>query len=216
VLALCLAAGLLALALAVPSAQAATSGDITGTVKNASSVGLANITVNAYASVDAYNNGNQAATTQTAANGSYDLSALPVGSYLVEFRDDNTGDYVTQFYNNKATIDAATPVVVTVGNATPNIDAVLAVAGHITGTVTAQVGGDALANISVNVYASVDDYSNGNQAASTQTNPDGTYELGSLPVGSYLVEFPRRQTMATTPRSTTTPNRRSTRLTPSP
>jgi uncharacterized membrane protein YhfC len=188
VLALCLAAGLLALALAVPSAQAATTGDITGTVTDASAVDLANITVNVYASVDDYNNGNWIANTQTNGDGSYDLGSLPAGSYLVEFRDDNAGNYLTQLYNNKATIDTANPVAVTAGATHAGINAVLAPAGHITGTVTDASAVD-LANITVNVYASVDDYNNGNQIANTQTNGDGSYDLGSLPAGSYLVEF---------------------------
>jgi uncharacterized protein (DUF2141 family) len=108
VLGLCLAAGLFALAVGTQTAQAAGTGDITGSVTAQVGGGaLANINVNAYASLDDYNNGNQAVSTQTNTEGTYDLVALPAGSYLIEFRDDNNGDYLTQYYNGKAS--ARTP-----------------------------------------------------------------------------------------------------------
>ena len=182
---ICCVAALLVSPLA---ARAAPAGHITGTVTNASAVALANISVNAYASVDDYNNGNQIASTQTSGDGSYDLGSLPTGSYLVEFRDDTNGNYLTQLYNNEPTIDTANPVAVTAGATTSGINATLAPAGHITGTVT-NASAVALANISVNAYASVDDYNNGHSIASTGTAADGSYDLGDLPTGSYVVEF---------------------------
>src|SRR5665811_2401369 len=62
--------------------------------------------------------------------------------------------------------------------------------GHISGTVT-NAGLDPLPNISVSVYASLDQYYNGNGPVNgTQTGGSGTYDLGGLPTGSgYLVEF---------------------------
>jgi hypothetical protein len=100
----------------------------------------------------------------------------------------SNGDYVIQFYNNEPTIDLATPVAVTAGVTHAGINATLAPAGHISGTVT-KAGGVGLANVSVNAYASVDDYNNGNSIAGTITNADGSYDLGDLPTGSYLVQF---------------------------
>jgi len=175
---------------AAPPAQAVDAGHISGTVTNAGHDPLPNISVNVYASLNDYYNWNQLANQWTNADGTYDLGGLPVGSYLVEFRDDNKGDYLTQYYKGQLTADQATLVPVTVGHTTPGIDAVLTVAGHISGTVT-KAGGVGLNNISVNAYASLDDYNNGQQVANTGTNPDGTYDLGGLPNSptGYIVEF---------------------------
>src|SRR5665811_60034 len=84
---------------AAPPAQAVDAGHISGTVTNAGHDPLPNISVNVYASLNDYYNWNQLANQWTNADGTYDLGGLPVGSYLVEFRDDNKGDYLTQYYN---------------------------------------------------------------------------------------------------------------------
>ena len=172
------------------NATLAVAGHVTGTVTNASAVGLGGISVAAYRA-DGSGGWNDVAWTQTAADGSYDLGGLPTGSYRIEFRDDNDGAYVRQYYNNKPTIDLANPVAVTAGATTSGINATLAAAGHVTGTVT-NAGAVGLGGINVNAYASVDDYNNGNQVNGTQTAADGSYDLGGLPTGSYLVEFQRR------------------------
>jgi hypothetical protein len=164
-----------------------TAGHITGTVTKAGGGALANIDVQACVS-DGNGGWNTISEIQTAADGTYDLGGLPTGSYRVQFQD-VSGDHIAQWYHNQPDFSSANPVAVTAGATTPNIDAALLAAGHITGTVTAQVGGGTLGNIWVNVYASVADYNNGNPAANTRTNSDGTYDLGSLPAGSYLVEF---------------------------
>jgi len=150
--------------------------------------------VNAYASLDDYNNGQQVANTGTNPDGTYDLGGLPASptGYIVEFADWNNGDYIMQYYKGQLTADQATLVPVTIGTPETGIDAVLAVAGHISGTVT-KAGGVGLNNISVNAYASLDDYNNGQQVANTGTgtNADGTYDLGGLPASTtgYIVEF---------------------------
>src|SRR5664280_2601 len=97
----CLVVTGLLLGVATPAAQAVATGDIAGTVTaQVGGAHLANISVNAYASLDDYYSGNQAASTQTVSNGTYDFGgSLPAGSYLVEFRDDSNGNYLTQYYN---------------------------------------------------------------------------------------------------------------------
>ncbi len=174
---------------AAPPAQAVDTGDIAGTVTaQVGGAHLADISVNVYASLDDYYSGNQAASTQTVANGAYDFGgSLPAGSYLVEFRDDSSGNYLTQYYDAQSTIDSADPVAVTGGNTTDNIDAALAPAAHITGTVSKQ-GGGTLANIHVSASVA-DDQGGWNSLSDTQTAGNGTYDLGGLPAGSYRIQF---------------------------
>ena len=168
----------------------ALAGHVTGTVTNASDVGLGGINVNAYASLVDYYSGNQVSGTQTNPDGTYDLGGLPAGDgYLVEFWDNN-GDYLTQYYDNQATSEAATPVTVTLGTPLSGIDAVLALAGHVTGKVT-DASTTGLGGIDVNAYrnnGSVIDWP-WDQVSGTQTNSDGTYDLGGLPTGDYRIEF---------------------------
>ena len=166
------------------------AGHIVGKVTDANHAPLQGIWVNAYASVNDFENGHSAAWgRQTDFNGIYDLGDVPVGDgYLVEFSDD-AGDYVTQFFHEQPIINSADPVSVVFGTPREGVNAVLAPAGHISGTVT-DTHGSNLANISVNVFASADDYQNGNPTAWTQTAADGTYDLGGLPAGSgYIVRF---------------------------
>jgi len=166
------------------------AGHIKGRVADANDAPLKGISVNAYASVTDFENGHPAAWgRQTDSNGIYDLGDVPVGDgYLVEFSDD-AGNYLTQFFHERPTIDSADPVSVVFGTPREGVNAVLAPAGHISGTVT-DTHGSNLANISVNVFASADDYQNGNPTAWTQTAADGTYDLGGLPAGSgYIVRF---------------------------
>ena len=61
----------------------------------------------------------------TDAEGNYEIAGgLPEGDYRVEFRDDS-GTYVTQWFDNKSDFDSADDVAVTAGGTTAGIDAVL-------------------------------------------------------------------------------------------
>ena len=183
-LGLCLAAGMLALALATP-AYAAPSGDIAGTVTNASHSGLENIDVTAYQS-DGSGGWNYVNDVNTASDGSYDIGGLAAGTYRVEFND-GSGVYLSQCYNNQTDLDSATDVTVTAGETAGGVDATLALAGHITGTVT-NASHSGLENIDVTAYQS--DGSGGwNYVNDVYTAPDGSYDIGGLSTGSYRVEF---------------------------
>jgi len=125
----------------------------------------------------------------TDAQGNYTLSGLAAGNYRVEFDtvpSDIYGDYVYQCYNNKATLELGDDIAVTAGATTSGIDAALAAAGQISGTVTA-VGGAGLANMQVALYQPSG--SGGwNEVKSAFTNDVGAYTIG-LPTGSYRVQF---------------------------
>ena len=120
-------------------------------------------------------------------DGSYDLIGLATGSYVVEF-EDAIGNYLTQYYDDAPDPGSAAPVAVTAGQTTPGIDATLAPAGHIRGTVT-NASGDGLVDISVTAYQSNGMAGWTIAGLSGYTTMDGSYDLGGLPTGSYYVEF---------------------------
>ncbi len=70
----------------------------------------------------------------------------------------------------------------------------LATPGAIAGTVTSQATGEFLSNIKITIYEAVDatppatGFVKGRQVATTSTAADGTYSVGGLPPGKYIVE----------------------------
>jgi Carboxypeptidase regulatory-like domain len=102
-------------------------GAITGTVTSGTPSGpaIAGICAAAYASRSA---AEPAAIAITGTDGSYQISFLPAGSYIVKF---STGcgastTYATQWYKGATSAATAAPVVVSVGTPTASIDASLA------------------------------------------------------------------------------------------
>ena len=189
---LCLAAGLLVFAVAVPaaqaasaqaaSAQAAPTGDVTGTVTNTDLAGIPNIDVFAIAAGGSYVNG-----VATENDGSYDLAGLAPGTYRIEFCDDDRRFYRTQYYNDEPSLETAGDVTVSAGETTPDIDAALVLDGSIFGKVTsADLTG--LEGIAVSAWRS--DGSGGwVSVTNMETESDGTYDLGELTAGTYRVGF---------------------------
>ena len=110
-------------------------GNITGRVTNPGGVGIGDAVVIAY-DYDGMD-WNWYESTVADPDGYYDLGGLPTGTYRLEFIDDS-GTYLGEFYNNTATLDAATGVSVTRSSTTANINAQLTAAGHITGKITTQ------------------------------------------------------------------------------
>jgi 5-hydroxyisourate hydrolase-like protein (transthyretin family) len=119
-------------------------------------------------------------------DGAYTIAGLATGNYRVKFSQ--TG-YLTEYHNNQATLAAANPVSVTLGQTTTVNAGLTPVTDLITGTVTVS-GGTPLAfgqNVSINVYeADTGDFSNSNFLFG-----DGSTTQYSVLVspGSYKVEF---------------------------
>jgi len=184
-LCICLFVGLLALGVATPPAHAAT-GDISGTAKDAGGAGLAGISVTAYWDFFGDDWWVSATSTSTAADGSYQLTGLDAGTYRVGFSD-SSATYLSEYFNDKPTVDSADDVVVIGGATTANIDATLAAAGHITGMVK-DGGGAGLGGIYVYVYRS---YGSGGwtHVTTVSTAADGSYGVAGLTSGTYRVGF---------------------------
>lgn len=118
--------------------------------------------------------------------GDYTLPGLPAGTYRVEFSD-AAGACVTQWWNDAASSDTGSDVVVTGGQTTPGIDAALQDApGSIGGSVRANCDGP-LAGIDVTVYRR--SCATWAQVGFATTAVDGSYTVGGLPAGAYRVEF---------------------------
>lgn len=163
-------------------APAAGTARIQGTVTGPGG-GLAGISVKAYR----YNNiiWVVVGTATTAANGSYDIPALASGVYKVEFSDP-AGNYIPEFYDDKADLYSGNPFNLADGQVKTGIDALLAPAGRIAGALTT-TGGSAVASFGAFALRLV-----GNEwivAGYTSSGADGKYLIGGLPVDSYRVRF---------------------------
>jgi hypothetical protein len=168
-----------------PSAYAA-NGTISGTVTGSGGP-LDSVDVNAYY-LDGgswlYFSGGDGSTD---VDGNYSLS-LPPGDYRVGF-DDYSGGHVEEFHADAASVEDADTI--TVGDSEPiDIDADLAVASHITGTVT-DSNGVGLELMSVAAYRELffQGESYWQAVEYTDTDVSGNYDLGGLAAGTYRVEF---------------------------
>jgi Carboxypeptidase regulatory-like domain len=118
----------------------------------------------------------------TSGGGKYTLQALPTGEYTVTFS--TTGNYLAQYYNGKSQFSEATPLSVTAGTATENIDAKMIEGGQITGRVT-----DASTHAPIREVEVCAGGSSVEIDSCDSTNGSGEYTLQALPNGSYVVGF---------------------------
>ena len=124
--------------------------------------------------------------TRTNAEGFYAIDRLPEGAFWVRARDPQ-GRYRTEYFDGARTLAKAEPVKVEAGGVAEAIDFALGAGGAITGTVVEQtdltvwlpLGG-------MDVEARAIDAPDQTVAA-TSTRDDGSYHLGPLPQGRYLV-----------------------------
>jgi predicted RNA-binding protein with TRAM domain len=128
-------------------------------------------------------------TQQTAGGGTFALSGLAAGSYVVYFWSSGScvaaGSYLNQYYNNETQFGSANLVIVSTGSTVSGVNAALQSAGTITGTVTAASNGDPLSGICITAV----DPDSGDSYGGVTTASDGTYLFDGLPTGSYAVEF---------------------------
>ena len=165
------------------SAELAAATRISGRVTDRAGNPLEDITVWPYLQVDG-DNWEQLDGRGTDANGEYTLDGIPAGTYRVQF-ETWPPIYAPQWYSNALEQANATGFVAPAGGMVSGINASMAPAGSISGTVTAPDGTTTLANIQVQVYRQADD----SYAGSDQTDANGDYTIGGLAAGAHIVEF---------------------------
>jgi hypothetical protein len=158
------------------NAQLATGGAISGTVTNASNMGIADVDVG-YCDSNGYCSSSN--WTRTDGTGNYTLTA-PAGSWKVMFNPWAAGgNYISEWYDNKSSSSNADSVPVTASATTPNINAQLETGGTISGIVTG-ADGVLLANVQVNA--------NGTGWGSGDcTDSDGVYTIRGISPGTYRI-----------------------------
>ena len=174
-----------ALALSVSPASAVVPDGIFGVVTVDGFAPGSSVRVTAYSNADP-DGWESVAGAFTAPDGSYTLP-LPSGDYRLAF-DDDSGDATSEFYDDVQSFNDAETVAVVEG-APVEIDADLAPASHVTGTVT---GGDLTeSTVYVTAYQEVieDEYTSWERVATTNTDGLGEYDLGGLPAGTYRIGF---------------------------
>lgn len=176
---------------AITVAQGATStginaamqpgGTITGTITDAvTHVGVAGMCPEAVLTTT----GARYSTQCSDAAGSYAIIGLRAGNYQVHFTDYGR-KYVEQWWENKPDAQTANPVVVTAGAFKANIDAAMAPAGTVSGTITAGPGAD-LTKVCATAHKASDIYSSVGQGCADAT---GHYTIEGLTTGQYLIDF---------------------------
>lgn len=124
--------------------------------------------------------------TETAADGSYEITGLTPADYLVFFEAGESGRYlIGQYYDGVRSWFEADDVTVNSAATTPGIDAALAEGGAIAGEVTDSVSGVPVREVLV--CSALEAGAEGETC--TETGNDGSYELVGVPAGLNAVEF---------------------------
>lgn len=123
----------------------------------------------------------QIASIGAGPDGSYAFGELPVGDYKVSFEKSG---YVEQYFDNVGTF-AAADVLAATGGGSLTADAVLSkLSFTISGKITDADGNDA-AGVTVNVIS----HDTSEVAGTATTDNAGSYTVGSLPAGHYVVQL---------------------------
>lgn len=142
-------------------------------------VGLVTVFVN---STDFVHNG----TDVTDANGEYSVTGLEPGQYTVRFSTEPTGTgLLSEFWDGAASRESAQLITVAGGETFTDVDASLQEGGVITGRVTRESDGTAVAGASVSAVAET----GGGFPGHAITDANGDYRISALTPGSYSVQF---------------------------
>jgi len=119
--------------------------------------------------------------TSAQSDGTYTITGMPTGNYIVNAYQYPEGYWIGEIFDNTQNWDAYTPVPVTAGLETPDINFTLELGGAITGVVVDGAGAP-IPWIWVEAYQeSIDAWS------WAQTDATGTYRILGLPGGDYRV-----------------------------
>ncbi|HSC20958.1 MAG TPA: carboxypeptidase regulatory-like domain-containing protein [Solirubrobacterales bacterium] len=169
-----------------PSAFA--SGSIAGTAT--ASDGSGAIVGLSVCAEENYVGGVHSSCSTTDAGGHYTIGGLPAGAnYQVEFSAVGELNFLTQYWHGKEGLDNWDPVTVTDGVTTEGIDASVKPGASISGSVSEETSGAALAQIRVCVLDPAPTPRAEEFERCATTDEAGNYTVRSLPGGTYVVAF---------------------------
>jgi protocatechuate 3,4-dioxygenase beta subunit len=127
--------------------------------------------------------GGQAITTTTGEDGTYSVSGLSPGKYVVAF-EPNEADYVGQYFDGKSGAGSAGEITLEAGAGDEHVDASLVQSATVTGNVTDAKTGSPIQGATV-FAQSIE----GGVTRTATTGEGGSYSVSGLPAGSYTIEF---------------------------
>jgi len=176
-----------ALCASAPSALAAGSAKISGTVTKVGGIepieGIEVCADELNAEFNGELEGPPEHCAKTNSSGDYTISEIPKGKYEIEFSASGL-NYVTQYYKGKPSLATGEIVTVLEGEDREEINAQLQVGGKISGTVMNASKAD-LEDIEVTVYEAGSEH----PVAYAMTEAQGAYTIVGLAGGSYKVGF---------------------------
>lgn len=125
----------------------------------------------------------------TSAGGTYSFLGLADGTYRVEFSPRYDGAYAQETYDDSPLLSGGTDLVITNGANFTNINARLAPASYIAGTVYAPGGGPGIGGVRVSAYRKDGSFGWRGYGPTETSDASGAYAVGGLSPGTYRVEF---------------------------
>lgn len=122
----------------------------------------------------------------TDSSGNYVVQGIRAGSYLVSFRPQWGSDYVSEFWNNVADEEDATPITLSGGQALSGTNAALTLGGVIQGKVVTSES--ASTNLQTVMVTAIDPATSQSVGYAT-TGADGTYSMTAVRPGTYTLVF---------------------------
>jgi hypothetical protein len=129
---------------------------------------------------------NQDQIAWTGETGAYDIGGLAPGTYRIGFDPDSSTGLAREYYDDQLVVEGAKDITVSAASPATGIDARLAPASRVTGTVT-DASGAPMAGVEVAAHVGVG--GDWGYASWTTTAADGTYSLDGLAEGTYRVDF---------------------------
>jgi len=120
----------------------------------------------------------------TAIDGTYQVDAVPSGSYLLRVDPTIAQGYARTYYTTSATERGATAIIVTGGSRRTAIDFSIDLGGTLSGTIRAASNNAPLVDIDLDLFDSLGQLMSGYTARSDAT---GAYQLGPLQAGTYFI-----------------------------
>jgi hypothetical protein len=130
--------------------------------------------------------GSNVTSATSAADGTYLITGLAVGTYKVRFQDCvGSVDYAMEHYNNQLEFGPANLVTVNASATTSGINASMGIGGRISGTVVAEGTGAPLAGICVGAPFATSNSS----LFRVTTGADGSFVIAGMAPASYKLRF---------------------------